>query len=62
MPLTTLLASHDASTGANGVTCHFDHLDVKNAMVPVIVLSTSHDADTNTVASHDTNTNASGIM
>ena len=52
----------------NGVTwpkshvSHFDHLDLRNAMVPVMVLSTSHDADTNAIILHDTNSGVTGIM
>ena len=32
------------------VTPNFDHLYLRNAMVPLKMLSTSHDADTNAVA------------
>ena len=45
----------------NNVAPNFDYLDERNAMMPLTVLSTSHVPDTNGVASHDTNTNASGI-
>ena len=38
------------------VACHFD---VRNAVVLLRVLSTSHDADISAVESHDTNTSAS---
>ena len=38
---------------------HINHLDLKNAVAPLMVLSTSNDADTNAVASHDTK--ATGI-
>ena len=62
--LTVLSASHDGRAGANGVTWpgshvspHFNHLHLRNAMEPLMVLSTSHDADTRAIASHDTNTN-----
>ena len=46
--------SHDAP--------YFNCLDLRNTMVWCMGLSTSHDGDTNAVALHDTNTNASGIM
>ena len=59
----------DVNTGTSGVTLpkihiapNFDGLDLMNAMVPLMVQSASHDADTNAITSHDTNTNASGIM
>ena len=39
----------------------FDHLELKNALVPLMVLSTSHDAGTKAVASHDSICNANGI-
>ena len=38
----------------------FVHIDLRNVMVPLMVLCTSHDANNNVVASHDTN--ASGII
>ena len=64
---TTPFASHDANAGASGVTLpkshvvpYFDHLDLRNAIVPLIMLSASHDADGNAMASHDTNAN--GVM
>ena len=44
------------------VALHFDHLDLRNVMLPLMVLSTSHDANTNAVESYDTNTNANGII
>ena len=40
----------------------FNCLDLRNAMVGFMVLSTSYSADTNAVASYDTNINAIGIM
>ena len=43
--------SHDISS--------VDDLDVKNTMVPLIMLSTSHDAGNNAVE-YDTNTNTDG--
>ena len=39
-----------------------DYLDLRNAVVPFMVFSTPHDADTNAVALHKTNTNLNGIM
>ena len=36
------------------VTPHFDHHDLGNAVVLLMMLSTSHDVDTNAVALHDT--------
>ena len=42
------------------VVHHFYHADFGNTMVPLTILSTSHDANTYAVASHDTN--ASGIL
>ena len=44
------------------VAADFDYLDLKNTFVPLMMLSTSLDADINGVASHGTNINASGIM
>ena len=32
--------------------CHFDHLAVRNVVVPMVMLSTFHDADTNALESH----------
>ena len=43
------------------ITQNFDHLYLRNAMRPLMVLSTSHDAGTNEVESHDTSINANGI-
>ena len=40
---------------------HFDPLDLKNAILLVMLLSTSHAVYTNTVASHGVNTNISDI-
>ena len=37
------------------VAPHFDHLFVRNAMAPLMVLSRSHGANTYAAASHDTN-------
>ena len=56
MPELVTMVSHDQKIH---VTCHFDHLDLRNAMVPLMVLSTPQDADTNAVVSHDRYTNAS---
>ena len=46
-------SSHDADTGANGITwlkghivSHFDHTDVTNAMMPLMTLLASSDTDT----------------
>ena len=67
MPLKKLLASHDASVGQwydmtkSHVALHFDHLGLRNTILPLMMLSASHNADINVVASHDTNTNANGI-
>ena len=44
------------------VAFHFDYLDQRNAMLPFMMFFTSHEADRNAVASHDTSTNANGIM
>ena len=51
------MVSHDQESH---ITHHFDHLDPRNAVVPLMVQPTSHDADTKAVASHDTS--ASGIL
>ena len=53
------MMSHDQKSN---VTSHFHHLDIRNVMVPLIMPFISHDADSNVVVSHDTNTNANGIM
>ena len=54
MSLTTLLASCQCwcqlSHMTKYVASHFDNLDLRNAMVPLKMLSTSHDAETNAVA------------
>ena len=42
------------------IALHFDHLDLRYAMVPLMMLSASHYWDTIAVASH--NTDGSGIM
>ena len=62
-------ALHDPRADHSGVTWpkshvaeHCDHIDLRNAMAPMNVLSTSHDADTNVEVSHDTKTNATDIM
>ena len=44
MPMPVLMASHDQKAH---VALHFDHLDLKNAMAPLLVLFTSHDTYTN---------------
>ena len=42
------------------IASDFDHLDLWNAMVPLMMLSGAHDADTDAVALHDAY--GSGIM
>ena len=44
------MASHDQKSH---VAPHYSHLDLRNAMVPLTMLSTAHDANTVSVASHD---------
>ena len=44
------------------ITPHFDYFDQRNTIVPLMVLSISHDADTNAMTLHVGNTNSSGIM
>ena len=48
-PFMIPLVSCDASAGTNGVTCpnshvapHFDHLDARNAMVPLVILCSTN--------------------
>ena len=41
---------------------HFDNFDLKNAVMSLMMLLMLHNCNTNAVASHDTNTNAIGIM
>ena len=69
VPLMMLLAAYDTDASANGiklsqspVTPLFKCLDLRNAMVPLMVLSRPLNADTNAMPSHDSNTNAHGIM
>ena len=40
---------------------HFNNCDLRNAMAPLMMLFTSHDADINAVASNDTSINGSSI-
>ena len=58
MVLMMMLMSHDADISTNGVTLpkshvapHFDHLDLTNAVKPLMMLS----------ASSDTSSSASGV-
>ena len=44
------------------VASHFDNLDLRNTMVPLMLLSIPCDSDTNAMVSHDSNTNAICIM
>ena len=68
VPLPTLLASHAARAGPNIVTwpkrscTSFWSSGTNNAMMQLMVLSTSHDTDTDTMVPHDSNANASGII
>ena len=68
VPLLMLFTACDTETSANGIKYHshaallFSCLDLRNAMVPLMVLSRPLDAGTNAGASRDSNTNASGIM
>ena len=50
MPILMPMASHDQKSH---VALHFDHLDLRNAMVLLTMLSTSHDADIIAVESYD---------
>ena len=68
VPLTTLVASHDARTGTIGdtspkwhITPHIDNHNLMNVIVPLMVLSTSHDTGTNAMVSCDVNVDVSGI-
>ena len=50
MLLIMTLASHDANANSailpkSHVAPHFGHLDLSNAMVPLMTLSASHDTD-----------------
>ena len=71
VPLITLLASCDFNTDPNGmydmskqnhVAPDFSHLDLRSAVVSLMVLSTLYDADISALPSHDTKTNAIVIM
>ena len=59
MPGWVPMVSHDQKSH---VAHHFVHLNLRNAMTSLIVMSTSHDADTYAKASHDTNINATSIL
>ena len=58
MPELVQMVSHEQNCY---VTPPFDCPDLRNTMNPLMVLSRSHDVDNNAMASHDSNTNASGI-
>ena len=49
-------------TKKSPVAHYFDHRDLWNAVAPLMVLCMSQYADSNAVGSHDTSTNASGII
>ena len=66
--LTPPLALHDVRAGDNGVTRQKNllnlillYLDLRNSVVLLMVLSTSHDSDTNAVASCDVSVDENGI-
>ena len=49
------MGSHDQKSH---VATHFDNLDLRNAIMLLMMLSTSHNTDTSAMASHDTITNS----
>ena len=64
MPLMMLLAAYDTDASANGIKLmqsqvapHFNCLVLRNAIVTFMVLGRPHDAATNAMALHDSNTN-----
>ena len=66
VPLMMLLAAYDTDASTHGINYHShvaphsNCLDIRNVMVPLMVLSRPLYANTYAVVSHD-NTNASGI-
>ena len=68
IPSMTLLASCETHASANGIKLPKSHFasnficfELGIAMVPLMVLSTLHDADSMTVTSCDANTDVNGI-